>query len=144
MGRQREVIRPPRVVGRRGAVLAYLAVVDVLYALSLWRPGGTQGQSATMLFIAGVMPLSWWAALWLSIAVLCTAGAFVHRFDRAAFAAAAGIKTLWGGTFLFGWIAGDVSRGWVSAVIWLGLAALVMILAGWPEPNAGDVPADDT
>lgn len=133
------MIQPPRVVGRRGAVLAYLALVDLLFALSLCRPGPAATRTPATRFLADLAPLSAWGVLWLVVGVLCLAGAFVHRVDRAAFAAAAGIKTLWGGVFLFGWLAGEITRGWVSAVVWLGLAALVVILAGWPEPRAGDL-----
>jgi hypothetical protein len=129
------MIRPPRVVGRRGAVLAYLALVDVLFALSLVCPAPETAQSSSTRFLADLAPLPSWGALWFVVGVVCLVGAFVHRLDRYAFACAAGIKTLWGGVFLFGWLAGEIERGWVGAVLWLGLAVLVVILAGWPEPR---------
>lgn len=135
------MIRPPRVVGRRGAVLGYLALVDLLFALALCEPGPVADQPSGIRFLASVLPLEAWSGLWLVVGVICLAGAFVHRLDRFAFAAATMIKTLWGGVYLLGWIAGEISRGWVNAVVWLGLAVLVMILAGWPEPRS-DVPAD--
>lgn len=128
------MIPSPRVVGRRGAVLIYLALVDLTYALSLWRPAPEAGRSVALRFVADVAPLDAWAALWLVVGVLCLAGAFVHPLDRIAFTAATAIKTLWGGVFLFGWLAGEVYRGWVSAAVWLALAVLVMIIAGWPDP----------
>lgn len=130
------MIRPPRVVGRRGAVLAYLAIVDGLYALSLCNPAPRAEQPSGIQFLGDVMPLEAWAALWAVVGAVLVLGAFVHRFDRIAFAAATMIKTLWGGVYLLGWIAGEVERGWVNAVVWLALAVLVMILAGWPEPRS--------
>lgn len=131
-------IRPPSALGRRGAVLLYLAVVDVLYALSLWRPAPAAQRTPATRFLIEVMPLLAWAALWLVVGVLCLAGAFRHRARPVAYAAAVAIKALWGLTFLLGWLAGEVDRGWVGAVVWLGLAALVAVLAGWPEPVAAE------
>lgn len=136
------MIRPPRIVGRRGAVLGYLGLVDVLIALSLWRPAPTPERAPGLKFLAAVMPLSWWAGLWLAVGVVCMLGALVHRLDRLAFAGATMIKTLWGGVYLLGWAAGGIERGWVNAVVWLALAVLVMILAGWPEPRS-NLPADE-
>lgn len=135
------MIRPPHVVGRRGAVLAYLAVVDVLFAVSLCNPAPVAERPSGVRFLGEVLPLQAWAVLWAAVALVLVVGAFVHRFDRWAFAAAMLIKTLWGGVYLLGWIVGEVERGWVNAVVWLGLAVLVMIIAGWPEPRA-EVPVD--
>lgn len=135
------MIRPPRVVGRRGAVLAYLALVDLLYALSLCAPAPEPERPSGVRFLAEVLPLGVWGVIWLLVGAVCLVGAFAHRIDRIAFAAATMIKTLWGGVYLLGWIVGEIDRGWVNAVVWLSLAMLVMILAGWPEPSS-DVPAE--
>lgn len=129
-------IRPPSALGRRGAVLLYLALVDALYALSLWRPAPAAQRTPATRFLAEVAPLTGWAALWLVVGVLCFTGALRHRARPVAYAAAVAIKALWGLVFLLGWLAGEIDRGWVSAVVWLGLAALVAVLAGWPEPVA--------
>lgn len=129
-------MRPRFLVGRRGACLLFFGVLDLLYALSLWQPVAESKLSPTARFIAGVAPLPWWAALWALVGIICLAGAACARYDRIAFSAAIGIKTLWGGVFLLGWLAGAIERGWVAAVIWLGLACMVGVLAGWPEPPA--------
>lgn len=131
---------PPKIVGRRGAVLAYLALVDLLFALSLYRPPAEPAPG--LRFLASVLPLEAWGTAWLVVGVVCAVGAFVHRVDRFAFACAVAIKTLWGGVYLLGWAVGCIERGWVSAVIWLGLAVLVMILAGWPEPRSTTLPGE--
>ncbi len=128
------MIRPPRAIGRRGTCLVFFAVLDLVYGLSLWRPAPAAAQAPATRLLAAIMPLSWWGALWFVVGVVCLVGAFVHRADRVAFAAAAGIKTLWGTVFLFGWIGAGLERGWVASVVWLAFAAFVMVLAGWPEP----------
>lgn len=123
-----------RQVGHRGELLLFLAVLDVLFGLSLLRAAPEAQQSPTTRFLAEVAPLPWWAGLWVVVAVVCLAGAPVRR-DRAAYAAAAALKVLWGSMFLVGWLAGVIDRGWVSAVIWLAFAGIVIRIASWPEPT---------
>lgn len=119
-------------VGRRGEFLLFLVVLDVLYGMSLLRPPRAPLPPTTR-FLAEVMPLSWWALLWLGVGGICLVGAFAVM-DRFAFAAAAALKVLWGSMFLAGWVAGVIDRGWVGAVIWLVFAGWVIRLASWPEP----------
>lgn len=122
-----------RHVGHRGEFLLFLVILDALYGLSLLRPVPEAQRSATTQFLTQIMPLPWWALLWLAVGGICLAGAFTVR-DRFAFAPAAALKVLWGAMFLFGWLAGVVERGWVPAVIWLVFAAWVVRVASWPEP----------
>lgn len=122
-----------RRVGRRGEFLLFLTLLDLLYGLSLLQPVPEARRSPTVAFLADVMPLSWWAVLWLAVGCGCLAGSFATA-DRVAFAAAAALKVLWGSMFLLGWWAGVVERGWVSAVIWLVFAVVVVRVASWPEP----------
>lgn len=120
-------------VGRRGEFLLFLVLLDFLYGLSLLRPIEEAQRSPSLHFLTEVLPLSWWALLWLAVGAACLVGAFA-RGDRFAFAAAASLKVLWGSMFLLGWLAGVIERGWVAAVIWLVFAGWVMRLASWPEP----------
>lgn len=122
-----------RRVGRRGAVLLWLALLDLVYGSSLAHPPSETARSASIRFFADLMPLPVWGGLWLAVGVLCLAGAFL-RHDRWAFAFATGLKVLWGGVCLFGWMLAGLPRGWVSAVIFLPMAALVLIISTWPEP----------
>ncbi len=129
-------MKHPRVTGRRGLFLLFLALLDLLYGLSLWRPAAEAARSPSTRFLVEIMPLPGWALLWLAVGVACLVGAFVRRADRIAYAAAGGIKTLWGTVFLLGWLAGAIERGWVGATIWLAFAAVVVfIIAPWPEAN---------
>lgn len=121
-------------VGRRGAALLFFSLVDLLYGLSLANPPAEAKLSPTVAFIRDVAPLNAWAALWAGVGIVCLAGAFMQH-DRWAFAAAVALKTLWGGTFLAGWLFAGLERGWVSAVIWLAMAAWVLIISSWPEPR---------
>lgn len=120
-------------VGRRGEFLLFLVLLDILYGLSLANPAPELQRSASTRFLTEVMPLPWWAALWLAVGVVCLAGAFA-RTDRVPYACAAALKVLWGSMFLIGWLIGAVDRGWVAAVIWLVFAVFVVRIASWPEP----------
>jgi hypothetical protein len=116
-------------IGRRGCALLFFALLDVVYATSLLSAPTT----GPYRFLADILPLPAWAGLWAAVGLLCGVQAFM-RSDRAAFAAASLIKVVWGIIQLLGWAIADLERGYVSAVIWLALAAFVHVIAGWPEP----------
>jgi hypothetical protein len=119
-------------IGRRGTTLLFLALVDFVYAASLAFPQPEALRSPTVRYIADIAPLWVWGGAWAAVGAVCLAGAFARR-DRWAFAAAMGIKVLWGTTYLLGWALVGLSRGWVSAVVWLGFAAFVGVVSSWPE-----------
>jgi hypothetical protein len=121
-------------VGRRGEFLLFLVLLDFLYGASLLSPAPEAQRSASTRFLVEVMPLPWWALLWLAVGVACLCGAFLHC-DRVAYTAAAALKVLWGSMFLAGWATGQIARGWVAAVIWLVFAVFVVRIASWPEPR---------
>ncbi|MEV6159430.1 hypothetical protein AB0L53_54770 [Nonomuraea sp. NPDC052129] len=116
-------------VGRRGAALLFFALLDVIYAASLL----SAPTSGPYRFLAAILPLAAWASLWAAVGILCAVQAFLPS-DRAAFAAAMLIKVVWGMVQLAGWLIGDLDRGYVSAAVWLALAAFVHVISGWPEP----------
>jgi hypothetical protein len=123
-----------RRVGRRGAALLFFAVLDLIYAFSLFNPAPSAVATPALQFVASLVPLWAWATAWLIVGLLCLIGAFWHE-DSIAWTAAMAIKVLWGSVFLLGWLLVHLERGYVSAAIWLCTAALVALLAGWPEPN---------
>jgi hypothetical protein len=113
-----------RHVGRRGAFLLFLALVDLLYGYS---------QLTTPTSIVEVFSSTTWGWIWIGIGVVLTAGAFVHR-DRAAFGLAAFIKAAWAGMWVDVWISdAHVPRAWVSVVIWGAFAGVVLVVSTWPE-----------
>jgi hypothetical protein len=123
-----------RRVGRRGAALLFFALLDLVYAHSLLWPPHAARTSDTLQFVASLAPLWGWAILWSGGGLACLVWAF-RRQDQPGFAAAIAVYVLWGLTMLGGQATGRVERGYVSAVIWLTLAAFVGLLATWPEPG---------
>jgi hypothetical protein len=122
--------KPPSLltrIGRRGAALLFFAVLDFVYCYALLE--APRPLVAFYAWMNGIMPLPAWAALWGAVGVVCLLFAFALR-DTPAFMAAAGLKVGWGLLAFFGWLAGTIERGYLSAVIWLAFAAFVYLIAG--------------
>jgi predicted MFS family arabinose efflux permease len=125
-----------RRVGHRGSALLFFAVLDLIYCHALAFPSEQARRSESLRFLAGLLPLWAWAAVWGGVGLLCLVQAFRRR-DQTAFSAAIGLKVMWGGVSLGGWLIGHVDRGYVNAAVWLTFAAFVAIIASWPEPPRG-------
>lgn len=120
-------------VGRRGGCLIFFGLLDVLIGQALISPPLLQRFDPTLVYARSVLPLGVWAGAWLGVGVMCLAGAVV-RTDFFAYAAAICLKIGWGLLILAGWAEGKIPLGYMSAGVWLGMAGLVGILSGWPEP----------
>lgn len=119
-------------VGKRGRVLLFFGALDLIYAVSLASPDETTRHAPMFVWLAEVAPLWAWSVMWAGVGVACLVHAFFRR-DQVGYAAAIGLKIGWGLLSLGGWLFGGVDRGYVSAVIWLGLAWMVWVISGWPE-----------
>lgn len=118
-------------VGRRGAALLCFATLDVVYSASLAFPG-PNGGGASQRWFGSILPLWVWACWWMAVAVICVASC-CRENDLYGFIAAISIKVWWGLLSLVGWLLQEVPVS--SAGIWLGLAVIVGLIAGWPEPE---------
>jgi hypothetical protein len=119
-------------IGRRGAFLLFLGALDAVYAFSLFKPAPGISRTATVRWVESAAPLWVWGLLWATGGALCIIYAF-RRQDRIGYGAAVLLKVLWGTLYLLGWIFGGLDRGYLSAVIWLGLAVLTATVSTWPE-----------
>ncbi|MFI2216517.1 hypothetical protein ACH47B_06490 [Rhodococcus sp. NPDC019627] len=82
------------------------------------------------------------AWVWITVGVLCVVAVFWRRAHRAAFGFASALHVFWGLSYLAGWLLLDVPRGWVTACVYLIIAALVVVVAGireelvpWVQPS---------
>lgn len=123
-------------VGRRGRVLLFFGSLDLVYAVSLTAPDAESRRTAFFTWLADIAPLWVWAIAWGGVGAVCVWQAFCRR-DQAGYAAAVSLNVFWGLVSAAGWLFGGVERGYVSAAVWLGLAALVMVISGWPEERKG-------
>src|SRR4051812_40271372 len=124
-----------RRIGRRGAILLILAIVDVAYGLSLMAPPPDSIGEAATVWRQHYAPLWVWGMGWLVIAVILIVSAFL-RDDRLGYAAAIGWKIAWSVSTLASWVIGGVPRGWVSSIIWGVVAGMIVVIGGWPEPHS--------
>jgi hypothetical protein len=123
-------------VGRRGAFLLFLAILDWIYAYALAFPTPVAIKSPTYTFLATTFSLPVWASVWAIVGTICFVFAFRER-DAPGYAAAMFLKILWAVTFLLGWIFADVERGYLSTAIWGAFAAVLALISTWPEPEPG-------
>lgn len=119
-------------VGRRGVSLIFFGVLDVIYSLSLFRPGRESRGGAFLTAVAAVAPLWFWALFWGGTGLICLWYAFQQQ-DRVGFAAAIFLKVTWAVTCLIAWLFGGAERGYVSAAIWAAAGGFVWVISGWPE-----------
>lgn len=119
-------------IGRRGAILLCLAVVDVGYGASLIGPSSEDIGSAAAAWRELYAPLWVWGTGWLIVAAILIVSAFMIH-DEIGYVAAIGWKVLWSLTTLASWAVGNVPRGWVAAIIWGVVAAMVWVISSWPE-----------
>jgi hypothetical protein len=123
-------------VGHRGSALLFFALLDIVIGLSLLAPSRQARHTDSLVYLASILPLWVWSIAWGAVGVTCLVYAGRRR-DQVAFSAAIGIKVLWGLVSLGGWLLGEVDRGYVSAAVWLAMAAFVAIIGAWPEPPPG-------
>lgn len=112
-----------RRIGRRGAFLLFLALLDAAFAFSL-----TQAPMTGLL-----LPADAWAGLWAAAGAMCAGCAFAAK-DRLAFGGAAAIKASWAAVNFDLWLNHRLPDGWLGGAIWAAFALTVLIVASWPEP----------
>lgn len=116
-------------LGFRGAALASFATFDLVWAWSLIDPAAAKALKVAPTYhvLLRVAPLVVWAAILASVGILCGIQAWM-RDDRAAFAAAIGVKLMWAALTVATWpTAGlQVLR---PTIVFLTLAALVSVCA---------------
>jgi hypothetical protein len=115
-------------IGRRGAFLAWLALIDLAVAWSLWTAPPSQAAAYSM-----YLPPRTWAVIWAAAGLTALTGVPARR-DRVQFAAAAAFAAGWAALTGGGWILRHIPEGWVQSLIWAGFAVIILLTASWPEP----------
>lgn len=120
-------------LGFRGAVLLILAIVDMLYGWSLLHPAPEQLRTSAYEFRSHLLPTEAFGAIWITVGVVLVMQSLVQN-DRVGYTLAITIKMVWAFIALASFATGKVQQGWVSCAIWLAVAAMAMVISGWPEP----------
>jgi hypothetical protein len=122
-----------RVLGHRGAILLILAVIDISFGLSLIIPVAGSHSPQSTIWREHYGSDRMWGAAWFVVAAVLVFYAFRRR-DAVGYATAIGWKVTLGASSLASWGFGRVTAGWLLAVIWISVAALVLVISDWPEP----------
>lgn len=119
-------------LSQRGACLLLIAALDLINAQALATAPAETRAGSSYTFLATLLPLPVWAALWAAVGLLCLLQAWTQH-DRAAYTAASILKILWALLHLGAWAAGLLPRGYVSAAVWLLAAGFVSVVATVPR-----------
>jgi hypothetical protein len=113
-------------IGHRGAFLAFLALLDILYGYSILAEPGLVGNYDLGLTVQS------WGLVWLATGIVLLTG-IATRHDRVHFGLAAALKAAWAMIWFKLWLFEHTPRGWVPVVIWAAFAAVVVVVSSWPE-----------
>lgn len=111
-------------VGRRGAFLLFLFILNMVYAWALHQEVAPQ--------TAALLSPEAWSWAWFGVGVVCGISAFTRR-DRVAYTLAAALLCGWAGVSAYQWVEGKLPEGWLSTVVWLAFSGTVLIVSSWPE-----------
>lgn len=114
-------------VGRRGLALIILALADFGYGTALLAGHHPAPTIATDWASPGTL-----GTIWITVGLICLMGAFTTA-DQLAFAAAALLKFAWAACTAADSAEHTTPGGWGTAAIWAAVAALVVLIASWPE-----------
>lgn len=121
-----------RRVGRRGAILVLLGSIAALYGYALINQ--PIPSSVGIRLLLQVMPMAGWGWAMLAVGVLAVACAPLRQgADWPGFTGLVLVWTPWSLSYLVSWWLGENPRGWISATIFVALAGVPAVVAGWSE-----------
>lgn len=129
-----------RRIGRRGASLLILSVVFLLYGLNILLASPLPEDEVIYgqyVILDAIAPLVVWGGAWVGCSLLAALQAFSRSADaRGAFVSLTFITSVWGIAMLLSYAA-DVGardpRILVNGLMWVGVAGLTIVVAGWKE-----------
>jgi len=122
-------------VGRRGAMLALAAAVDIIYGAALattpadtaiWWPAASHE-----LFR---FPVPAWGLVWIAIGVVLLTGIPRRIPDGFHFGLAVALWSWWSVASVLDWVTTDSPGLWGLCAIYAGLALGLLVAAGWEDP----------
>jgi hypothetical protein len=130
-------------LGRRGAFLLLISAAWLLLGVA-YLTTGTATRPGLVLPLA-LMPIEAWGVVWVVCGLAGAISAFLRGpgQDTVGFLAVEAIATVWGLSYLGGWLIGSYSRGWITGAIFLTVSGAVIIAAGWAEPEGYSPPVQD-
>lgn len=131
----RQLVR--KFLTRRGTFLASFGAVYAIIGysiLTISNAPAVQAQVHKALHTAlRVAPLDVYGWLWIASGVIAIVASWTPRYEMWGFGTTAFMPTLWAVVYFSAW--NTMPRAWLSAVVYLLLAASVLIVAGLPDPS---------
>lgn len=133
-------MRPRDYATSDGAGMLIVGAATVARGVS-YMPGIMPPTTRSAHVAEALLPMDAWAVVWIGLGLLCLAASVSWRGRLAALAVGctAALYTLFGASFIWGSISGDMSRGWVSSLGYLAVAALILWAVGRGRRNDGEV-----
>lgn len=129
----RAVLRLPRMLGRRGAILLSYGLVWAIIGYGQITSPAPDLRGLRLLL--QIVSLDVWGWIWVASGLIAIISAWLPpEKDWPGFLALPLMVLPWAASYLLAWIIGDFPRGWVAAVVWGAIAAPVLVTAGWREP----------
>jgi hypothetical protein len=133
--------RPPKVLGYRGSVLLVWGVIWFLIGVGKFASPPT---GADLILLTGHIPPPVRAGMWCATGLTAMVCAFRTRAsgDAAGWIALYIMPALLAAAYSISFLdsldgSGGLILGWLGAAVYVALAAIVAICAGWPEPADG-------
>lgn len=118
----------------RGWGLVLMGLACLARAWSYLEPGLTAPPNQ-LAFVGEIIPFSSYSLVWAGAGVICFASVAVRRVMPWGFGLFAGLHLLWALSFFASWLVLESPRAWVSAISYITLAGLSMILARMIDPQ---------
>lgn len=129
-------------LGRRGAVLALLGFIYALVGFAYLTVPLAPSQRESWRVLLAVAPQPAWGTVWLTVGVVAVVtAAFARRYaaaDTFGYGCLAGISTAWCAGYGAAAVAFGVERAWLGVAVWSAMVAMLLIVAGWPEPGKAE------
>lgn len=116
----------------RKVVLTASAVGAILRGLAYF-PTSNYGDISQLEPVERWFPLFIWGWIWMLVGGWCLLAIFVREVSGVAMTALTALLTIWGGSYIWAWLSGEIHRAWVTGALFLTAAVWVGSLRGYIE-----------
>lgn len=81
-------------------------------------------------WLEGLIPVDWWAWVWLAVGGLAVASTVLRKLISATFGMSIAIHMGWALSFFAATLTGITDRGWVSGISYIGLVLFALFAFG--------------
>lgn len=123
-----------RGISPRGWGVVLMAAVCITRAWSYLEPGLTAPPNQ-LAFISEFIPVTTYVFMWLGAGVILFSALFIRRALPWGMGLFAGMHLMWALSFTASWLILESPRAWVSAISYVGLAGMSLVIARMIDPQ---------